>query len=138
MVTFVCPECGRTVPPAAAVCPRCGFDLAAFEAAPYGDKLLVALWHPEPDTAERAAHILGIVKPAGAADALERRYRATSDPYLQREIVRALARLGGPAAERVLTDARAHRSVIVRSGADGADRPAPRRPGVTPPGARGE
>ncbi len=114
-MTFVCPRCGATRPPEEPVCGRCGFDIAAFESASYDDKLLIALFHPEPETSARAAYLLGFRRPPGAAEALERRYHGTDDPYLQREIVLALGRMGGAVAERVLADAKANRSAIVRA-----------------------
>lgn len=125
MVTFVCPRCGGTCPPAEPVRGTCGFDLAAFAAAPYEGKLRIALYHPEPETARRAAWLLGVRGRPGAAEALERRYRDSRDPYLQRDSVTALARLGGPAAERVLADASGHPSIIVRAAVGRLGRPAP-------------
>jgi hypothetical protein len=93
----------------------CGFDVGGFDESTFDRKLLVALFHPEPETCERAALLLGIQRPPGAAEGLERRYRDTGDPFLQRQIVLALDRIGGDVAERVLADARVHRSMIVRA-----------------------
>lgn len=115
MVTFLCPRCGTTRPPTEAVCGSCGFDLRAFEDASFDQKLLVALFHPEPETTERAAFLLGVRRSPGAAEALERRYHGTHDPFIQRAVVAALGRVGGEAADRVLQEARAHESVLVRA-----------------------
>lgn len=115
MVTYVCPKCGTTRSPDEVVCGSCGYDLRAFEKAPYDDKLLVALFHPEPETTERAAHLLGVRRPPRAAAALERRYRSTGDPFILMAVVAAIANVGGPEAERVLMDARVHDSMLVRA-----------------------
>jgi HEAT repeat protein len=97
------------------ICGYCRFDIRGFEEASFDDKLLVALFHPEPETSERAAFLLGVRKPPGAAEALERRYHDTDDAFIQREAVAALDRIGGPEAERVLADAAQHYSMIVRA-----------------------
>lgn len=115
VVTYLCPQCGTTRPPKEVICGYCGFDIRAFEAAPFDDKLLIALFHPEPETSERAAFLLGVRKPPGAAAALERRYHDTGDAFIQREVVAALDRIGGPEADRVLADAVGHYSIIVRA-----------------------
>lgn len=115
VVTYLCPKCGTTRPLDEVVCGYCGFDIRAFENASFDEKLLVALFHPEPETSERAAFLLGVRGPTGAADALERRYHDTGDPFILRAVVAALARIGGPAADRVLEDARAHYFIVVRA-----------------------
>lgn len=115
VVTYLCPNCGTTRLPREVVCAQCGFDIRAFENASFDQKLLVALFHPEPETAVRAAFLLGLRRPPEAAAALERRYHDTGDPFLQREIVAALDRIGGPEAARVLEDAQRHYSMIVRA-----------------------
>lgn len=115
MVTYLCPSCGTTRLPKEVVCGYCGFDIRAFEDASFDDKLLVALFHPEPETSERAAFLLGVRKPLGAAEALERRYHDTADPFLQRAIVTAIDLIGGPVADRVVDDGSRHYSIIVRA-----------------------
>jgi HEAT repeat protein len=115
VVTYLCPNCGTTRLPREVVCAQCGFDIRAFEDASFDQKLLIALFHPEPETAVRAAFLLGLRQPPEAAAALERRYHDTGDPFLQREIVAALDRIGGPEAARVLDEAQRHYSMIVRA-----------------------
>lgn len=115
VVTYLCPACGTTRLPKEVICAQCGFDIRWFDNASYDEKLLVALFHPEPETSERAAFLLGIRQAPGAAAALERRYHDTGDAFIQREIVAAVDRIGGPEAERVLDDASRHYSMIVRA-----------------------
>ena len=115
VVTYLCPHCGTTRPPDEVVCAYCGFDIRAFEEASFDEKLLVALFHPEPETSQRAAFLLGVRRSPGAAEALERRYHDTGDPFILRAVVAALARLGGPIADRVLEDAKAHYFIVVRA-----------------------
>lgn len=115
VVTHLCPNCGTTRLPQEIVCALCGFDIRSFESAPFDAKLLVALFHREPETAERAAFLLGVRRTPGASEALARRYRETNDPFLQRAIVIALDRIGGTVADRVLDDARRHASMVVRA-----------------------
>jgi HEAT repeat protein len=113
----LCPRCGAIRTPRDASCPDCGFDLAAFDRAPFDEKLLMALFHPESQTALRAAVLLGRRQPPEAAVALERRYRESDDPYLQRAIVEALVCIGGEPAARIVRAASRHPSVIVRQAA---------------------
>ena len=64
VVTYLCPKCGTTRPPDEVTCAFCGFDIRAFENATFDEKLMVALFHPEPETSERAAFLLGVRGPA--------------------------------------------------------------------------
>jgi len=116
-VIHVCPRCGAIRTPRDASCPDCGFDLAGFDRAPFDEKLIVALFHPEPQTARRLAATYQLAGQPEAAAALERRYSESDDPYLQRAIVEALVRIGGEPAERILRMASRHPSVIVRQAA---------------------
>jgi len=114
-VTYLCPRCGTTRLPFEIVCANCRYDIRNFDESSFDEKLLVALFHPEPETSERAAFLLGVRKPPGAAAALERRYHESGDPFLQRTVVGALALIGGPEADRVLADAKGHYAVLVRA-----------------------
>ena len=96
------------------ICAFCGFDIRSLPSGRFDDQLLGAIFLPEPEVVEEAAFLLGIRRPPGAGRALERRYHETGNPFVQREIVIAADRVGGPEADRILADARTHYSVVVR------------------------
>lgn len=111
--SYFCPRCWGGVPRTAALCPHCGADLAALNQAEFEEKLIRALDHPEPQTAARAAAILGRRGSRKAVPALLSRYRAQADPYLAAEIATALGRIGGPDSRRALAALGRDRSVVV-------------------------
>lgn len=97
------------------MCAYCDYDVRVHRDAGFDQDLLRDLDDPEPETAVRAAFLLGVRRAAGAAEALERCYERTVDPFLQREVVAALDRVGGPIAERLMTRASTSPRVVVRA-----------------------
>lgn len=63
MVTRFCTQCWASNREGDSVCVRCGVPLTRPEdnGVPYTEKLLTALHHPEPETRERAATLLGVI-----------------------------------------------------------------------------
>lgn len=108
------------MPEEAERCGACGADLAALDLAAFEDKLVRALWHPEPLTARRAAEILGRRGSRSAVSALLARYRAGTDAYFAADIARALGRIGGAEAEAALRAMGAHPSPIVKHAVEDA------------------
>lgn len=118
MSVFFCPACWGEVPQSAHRCPACGADLEAFDKASFEDKLLRALWHPEPLTARRAAELLRRLGARRAVPELLERYRSGVDPYLAADIARALVAIGGKEARIALTVIAKDPSIIVRRAAE--------------------
>jgi HEAT repeat protein len=97
MVSF-CPNCWREVAAAARSCPACGADLAFEDARPFVDKLRRALFHHEPQTAVRAAWILGERRERTAVTDLVRILETTQDGYLAEAAAESLGKIGDPNA----------------------------------------
>lgn len=67
MVTRFCTRCWASNREDDSVCVRCGVPLTRPEdnGVPYTEKLLTALRHPEPETRERVATLLGVIGEPG-------------------------------------------------------------------------
>ncbi len=121
MPVYFCPGCWSEVSEGARRCPACGAELEALDAASFQEKLLRALWHPEPLTGRRAAELLGRLGVASAVPALLARYRSGIDPFFAAQIAQALAEIGGKEARAALDVLARDPSIIVRRAA-GTDR----------------
>jgi HEAT repeat protein len=129
-VHFFCPSCWIEVTERAARCPECGYDLSEFVGLPHEEKLLLALRNPIPETQRMAVHLLGRLGSERALTVFEELLSSSSDPYLLREVVEALARIPGSRSARLLEIAARHPSVLVSEAARArhAAHPASRRP----------
>ena len=116
---FFCPQCWSDFSEESSVCPQCGLDTVTFyEGKKYVDKLLIALDHPEPETAERAAWILGELGEERAVEKLGIIANTTPDVFLARAAAEALAKIKAPQARELLADiARSHKARMVREAA---------------------
>jgi soluble P-type ATPase len=102
-MVFFCPKCWSNFPDDMAVCPKCGLDIPKFfKEKDYKEKLMIALDHPEHDTAERAARILSDLREKGAVEKLAQLASATPDVFLALAAVEALAKIGTPRARKLL------------------------------------
>jgi len=119
---FFCPKCWTDFPKEVAQCPNCGLDIRAFwEGKIYVDRLIIALNHPEHETAERASRILGNLGEVRAVGDLINLVKTTQDVYVARAAVEALAEIGTPqACEFLVTVAQSHKARMVREAAKGA------------------
>lgn len=103
-MTHFCPQCWKQVAREAEICPHCGSPLAEEDAKPFVEKLRSALRHPEPETAIRAAWILGERREISCAADLIGVVEKTRDLYLVESAAEALGKLGDaralPALER--------------------------------------
>ena len=104
-MTFFCPQCWKQIPPASETCPHCGAQLAAEDAKPFVEKLRSALRHPEPETAIRAAWILGERQEASAVRELIYVLETSQDGFLAEAAAEALGKIGDPAALSALQHA---------------------------------
>ena len=114
---FFCPGCWEEIAKEAAHCPSCGADLAAADAEAYATKLIRALRHPEPQTAVRAAWILGERRERSAVDELIRVLEATGDSFLAEAAAEALGKIGDEKALPALTRTSRHGTLRVRRAA---------------------
>jgi hypothetical protein len=113
-VTYYCPACWVDIEVGSRFCPHCHIDLAALDQRTWRRKLLGALSHPEPTTRQRAAFILGQLRDEDAVDTLARLLTSSTDHFFCAEIVGALGKIGGVAAEQSLRRALDHASFLVR------------------------
>lgn len=106
-MTFFCPKCWKEIPSGRETCPHCGARLAEEDAKPFVEKLRSALRHPEPETAVRAAWILGERQEASAVADLIYVLETSHDGFLVEAAAEALGKIGDQRAlsglERVAT-----------------------------------
>jgi len=115
MMTFYCTNCWAEVRESATICPRCGDDIATRQArADYVDKLIAALHHPIPETAVRAACILGERRERKAVPALMQTVCESENLFLVDAAVEALGKIGDPQALETLHEAARHASARLR------------------------
>lgn len=95
-------------------CPYCGAHLAAEDAKPFTEKLRSALRHPEPETAARAAWILGEREETSLLGDLIRLLETSRDGSLAEAAAEALGKIGDAGALPALERAAVSGSVLVR------------------------
>ncbi|MGC9151178.1 MAG: HEAT repeat domain-containing protein [Microbacter sp.] len=101
-MTFYCTNCWHEIDPDIAVCPYCGANQYALSEEEYDEKLIRALHHPEPMTPIRAAFILGERGVHKAVPDLEKVILENKDPYLVKEALEALGKIGLQESETFL------------------------------------
>jgi HEAT repeat protein len=120
-MTYFCPECWREIG-GDGICAHCGADLTKEAQSTYEEKLIQALWHPEPTTPIRAATLLGEIGSKVAIEPLLELVNSSRDPYIQEAAVVALGKIGDRRALPYLERWRAQGSVRVRLAAEQAIR----------------
>lgn len=113
-MTFYCPVCWSEVSKHDPTCKHCGIDLAAADARPIVEKLCSALNHPEPETAVRAAWILGERREKRAVPELIRVVERSSDGFLAEAAAEALGKIADSRALECLNEAAERGPVRVR------------------------
>ncbi len=93
-MTFFCPKCWKEIPSGRETCPHCGARLAEEDAKPFVEKLRSALRHPEPETAVRAAWILGERQEASSVEDLIHVLETSHDGFLLEAAAEALGKIG--------------------------------------------
>ncbi len=100
-----CTVCWQANPANSKKCSRCGADLEK-SAISYRAKLVKALSHPEPETVQRAAWILGELKAAEAVEPLLALINRSEEPGALEGAVEALGKIGDrravPALSRLI------------------------------------
>ena len=109
---FYCPNCWSELGSERQFCARCGQNISSPDEKTFTDKLLQALSHPEPTTVMRAVYILGEKGSRHAVEPLLALFKQSRDPFLQREILIALGKIGVVSA---VIEALRHPSFIVRA-----------------------
>jgi HEAT repeat protein len=93
-MVFYCPICWSEVQREDQTCAYCGADLVVADARTMLEKLCSALKHPEPETAVRAAWILGERHEILAVPELVRTLETTTDGFLAEAAAEALGKIG--------------------------------------------
>ena len=113
---YYCPQCWHDFAEGFPRCPNCGSEVHHLLGdRDYVEKLIVALGHPEKETAIRAAWILGNLRDERAVEPLISFVGTTQDVYIACAAVKALGKLGTWRAYQFLEEvARAHPASMVR------------------------
>jgi HEAT repeat protein len=96
MIVF-CTMCWAQNPPEATECLKCGATLEALQGN-YVEKLILALRHPLPETAQLAAWILGELKAPDAAPRLKELLSESEEPGTLEAAAEALGKIGDASA----------------------------------------
>jgi HEAT repeat protein len=118
-LTHFCPSCWSEIA-TEPVCLICGTDLRDLSGESYEEKLLQALYHPEPTVPRRAATILGELGSKAAIEPLIELAASSSDLYIQEAAVVALGRIGDARALPLLDQLNREGALRVRIAADQA------------------
>jgi HEAT repeat protein len=117
----ICLACFGMIDAAAAVCPRCGADLAALSGRAFGSKLVGALQHPLSEVRMRAVIALGWRGDPQAAAELERlAWRHPADVIEGLAVVDALAQLDSAGQASLAVLAASHPAHAIRAAAHAA------------------
>lgn len=114
---FFCPSCWEEISAESVFCPLCGVELSRADAQPFPEKLRLALKHREPETAVRAAWILGERRERSAVAELMAALETARDPYLAEAAAEALGKIGDQRARPALERAAAAGALRVRRAA---------------------
>jgi HEAT repeat protein len=91
---YFCPVCWKEIPAQATTCPHCSADLRQTDSRTFVEKLLSALHHREPQTAVRAAWILGERRDRVALHELICVLESATDGFLVEAAAEALGKIG--------------------------------------------
>ena len=113
-MTFFCPACWKKIQEDDRICPHCGADMTLLDQKSFDEKLIQALGHPIRETAGMAVWILGERKTVEAITPLIRLFEMTDNPFLQREILDALDKIGTEDALNFVMESLDHHISMVR------------------------
>ncbi len=111
---FYCPACWKKIQEDDGKCPYCGADIVLYDQKSFDEKLIKALGHPIRETAGIAVWILGERKIAEAVAPLRQLFEWTDNPFLQRDILDALNKIGTEDALNFIMESLEHHISMVR------------------------
>lgn len=97
-MTYFCPACWKEIQRADKICPFCNANLPEYENKNFEEKLINALRHPERETVQRAAYLLGKRKSVKAVKPLLDLFKQTNNIFLKIGILNALQEIDTPVA----------------------------------------
>lgn len=101
MVHYFCLNCWNEIDKDVTICPYCGADQKKLDKIEFNEKLIRAIYHPEPETPIRVANILAKLKLKSAIPDLFNRLVNEKDPYIIEAIVEALIEIDIDNKERI-------------------------------------
>jgi len=113
-MTFFCPACWKEIQEDDRTCTHCGADITLFDQKNFDENLIQALRNPTRETAGMAVWILGERKTTEANAPLVRLFELTDNPFLQREILDALDKIGTEDALNFIMECLDHHISMVR------------------------
>lgn len=116
-MVFYCPICWSEISKEEQSCQHCRADLVTADGRPMVEKLCAALRHPEPETAMRAAWILGERREEVAVPELIRILETTQDGFLAEAAAEALGKIRDSRAKAALEHASVNGPLRVRNAA---------------------
>jgi len=111
---FYCPTCWKEINRDTVKCPHCRYDLAAYAALSYEDKLIYALRHPIRENRMMAIQLLGEMQSHKALTSFASTLEKEQDFYVIREIIRSLDKIGTKESRNMIRRLHTHRSKLVR------------------------
>ncbi len=118
---FYCPKCWKDFSEDLDICPYCGLKIKKFwDRLDRIEKLIISLNHPEDPTKLRSAWLLGKSGDKRALAPLVKICKNSTDPYLVRECVKAIAGIGGEGSIDILKEMCNHHAKMVRDTAQKA------------------
>jgi HEAT repeat protein len=111
---YFCPVCWKEISANASTCPYCSANILQADSRPFIEKLISALHHPEPETAARAAWILGQREEVQAVPELIHTVENAKDGFLVEAAAEALGKIGDGRALNCLRVASERGPVRVR------------------------
>jgi HEAT repeat protein len=113
-MTFFCPACWKEIREDDKKCRYCGADITAYDQKGFDEKLIQALGHPVRETVGMAVWILGERKTTEAVGPLMQLFERSDNPFLQREILDALDKIGTEDALNFIMESLDHHINMVR------------------------
>jgi len=113
-ITWYCPVCWHHTTERLERCQKCGHTISSYEYESYEEKLMRSLSHPVREQRMIAIETLGRINHQPAIQKFDEIIRSDEDPFVIREVVRALYEMKTPECMSLLSSLYTHPSIIVR------------------------